>query len=93
MGRSHQQHLISQPAGTSPTYLRPPSSGAGTFLPQAGGQPERERRRRRSREGGAPPPTALDLPARGTSPSYHRGVIRKNWASEAVTIGDQETFI
>ncbi len=23
---------------TAPSYLRPPSSGAGTFLPQAGGQ-------------------------------------------------------
>jgi hypothetical protein len=39
VGRSHQQSSSSLPEGTSPSYLRPPSSGAGTFLPQAGGQP------------------------------------------------------
>jgi len=56
-----------------------PSRGnSPSYLPQAGGQPEREylstrlslrlrreRRRRRSREGGEFSPTALDLPARG----------------------------
>jgi hypothetical protein len=39
VGRAHQRSLTSRPEGTSPSYLRPPSSGAGTFLPQAGGQP------------------------------------------------------
>jgi hypothetical protein len=39
VGSSHQRHSISRLVGTSPSYLRPPLSGAGTFLPQAGGQP------------------------------------------------------
>jgi hypothetical protein len=40
--RSHQRRALtrslSKPEAISPSHLRPPSSGAGTFLPQAGGQ-------------------------------------------------------
>ena len=36
VGSSHQRRSSSQPEGTSPSYLRPPSSGAGTNLGASG---------------------------------------------------------
>src|SRR5690606_36433866 len=69
--RSRRDHA----PGLRELSLLPPaaySAAAGTFLPQAGGQPmmilsvrlRRERRRRRSREAERLSPTALNLPAR-----------------------------
>jgi hypothetical protein len=58
---------------TSPSYLRPHREDSrkrderNTSLSL---RLRRERRRRRSREGGTYPPTALELPALGTSPCY-----------------------
>jgi len=80
--RTHQRCSSSQRAGISPSYLRPPTSGAGTFLPQAGGQLKRdnrntqlslrlrrENRRRRSRGGWTVPTNGAQAPSpRGNSP-------------------------
>ncbi len=54
--------------GTFPSNLRPPSSGAGTFLPQAGGQ----QKRGRIPVVGVPPYATLPPLAEGVPPTFGR---------------------